>query len=124
MADGPLQAKAVRQAYNALEQMEVRLLQLGSLVHRIYYKSKAQHRRAKWFQSVDGMRKCFARLLEMERVSCRMEESLPDRGVAAKRRMHKRTRGSEGRKASLEEAKSAVGRVWSSLWGMENNSGV
>lgn len=117
MTDTPLSAKAIRQAHAGVEQVQSKQYQLAALLHRIYYKSKAQQRGAKWFQSIGGMRKCFARLLDMKTVKSKIEDSLPDRGVAAKSRAQRQSREGDGRDhGSLDALQRALGTVWSSLW--------
>lgn len=117
MAEVMLNAKVIRQAHARIEQIQTKLYQLAALLHRIYYKSKAQHRRAKWFQSISGMRKCFSRLLEMQSVKSKIDESLPDRGVSAKSRSRREELGLDGgERASIDVLQRAIGQVWSSLW--------
>jgi hypothetical protein len=117
MAESPLNAKAIRQAHAGIEQIQIKQYQLAALLHRIYYKSKAQHRRAKWFQSISGMRKCFSRLLDMQSVKSKIDESLQDRGVSAKGRSQRGELGMDGREhGGIDALQRAIGQVWSSLW--------
>lgn len=114
--------ESVRQAHSSLEQFEASLYQVATLLHRLYYKSKAQHRSAKWFQSIGGMRKCFSRLLDMSNVVSNVHESLPDKGVNKKARMSKRLRHDERDIASIEAAKRAIAELWDSLRGLSSSA--
>lgn len=117
MSDSKIEVKAFRNAITSIDHVEGRLYTLAATLHRIYYKSKAQHRRAKWFQSMDALRKCFGRLLDMSDVTVMMDESLPDRGVSKRARAIKRRKTDDGSakksSASLAVAKAGIRGVLS-----------
>ncbi|UZJ54175.1 hypothetical protein CBS101457_003495 [Exobasidium rhododendri] len=115
--------KIIRQTYHCLEQTEASMYQLAALLHRIYYKSKAQHRATKWFKTIDGMRKCFSKLLEMDLVRAKVDESLPDRGTAHKDKSKRRKLNVASRQSSICAAKQDVAKIWNAFWG-EDGTGT
>lgn len=139
-----LTAKQVRSTHSALQGSQSALEQHAALLHRLYYKSKAQHRSAKWFQSLDGVRKCFRRLLsDMEggeggfitsasRYTCaiEVEASLPNRAGHAERRARNVRRNAPSksiasstvkRPALFRGASVALTDTWCSFWDIQGS---
>jgi hypothetical protein len=116
-----LTPKAIRQAHASLEQLEVKLYQFAAMLNRFHYKSKAQHRRANWFQSMGGMKKCMTRILEVDRIALKVADSLPERSAASNKRS-KYSKGQEAKETSLSDAKMAMSRLWSHFWAETGNS--
>ena len=132
--------KFLRSAHAETKHADTELAQSAAMLHRIWYKSKAQHRRSIWFQRVNAVRRCLRHLLGRDMALNRgrqhrytlavgVDSSLPNRS-------QKRTRliGGEDamRRSSIEgrtETRECLGNllaaqysvidVWCSLWGEE-----
>lgn len=142
--------KQLRSAHGHLAQHLEILVQHAALLHRIHYKSRAQHRRAKWFQAADGVRRCLGHLLGRSEsrqhrytLGVDVEGSLPNRTRKRKRFMDRydetrpipethadaEARGHNSGEESpdagrIAEAQLSIVSVWCSMWGEDGRGRV
>lgn len=138
MSSSALTPKIVRSAYDNVREAEAEVTRQAALLHRLYYKSKAQHRSAKWFQSLDGIRKCVRRLLDARQggsgdgqssdrgrrhtTAVQVEGSLPNRAGRKDRRAGlERSRRDPGEQDVnvVDAALYSLIDLWCGLWGEE-----
>lgn len=77
----------------------------AALLDRLWYKSRAQHRRSVWLKSVEGLRRCFSRVLYKERKTWHTVE-----GGASKQRCTTQARKWTSMSAS-QASRGASGRT-------------
>lgn len=141
MSSPALTPKIVRSAYDNVREAEAELTRQAALLHRLYYKSKAQHRSAKWFQTLDGIRKCVRRLLDTRQGSdgqgsdrgiqhttaVQVEGSLPNRAGRMERRAGLERSKRDPREQDVNVVDTSLFSLidlWCGLWGEERQGRI